>query len=110
MKVANSVGTNLSGMPTAADAAEAEAIMSPLIPAAEQYQAQLAAIKWQPGLVSDAHVLIAQITVLDGVVKSVAQQTASSMKNWFSQYASAAEAVSSASNILRHDLGLPPLS
>jgi hypothetical protein len=61
-------------------------------------------------MVSDAHALVAQIATLEVVVKSVGQQTSSTLATWFARYTSAADGVSSARNLLRHDLDFPPLS
>jgi hypothetical protein len=84
--------------------------MDPLITAAQKYETQLTDMNWPATMTSDAHALVTQIGALVGVMQTVGTQNAVSINSWDSQFESAGQATNSATNILRHDLGLPPVA
>lgn len=104
------VGNKLSSLNPNATGPQVLTVLDPLISAAQKYEMQLTNIPWPPSIVGDAHALITQIGALVGVMESVSSQNAFSVNTWVSQFESAAQSAHSATNILRHDLGLPPVS
>lgn len=108
--VEKSVGNNLSNIDPNATGPQVLTVLDPLISAAQKYETQLTGIAWPPSIVGDAHALITQIGSLVGVMQSVSSQNAFSVNTWVSQFESAGQSAHSATNILRHDLGLPPVS
>jgi hypothetical protein len=83
--------------------------LDPLITECKKYQTQLTNMNWPASMTADAHALITQIGALVGVMEAIGSQNAFSVNSWVSQFESAGQAAHSATNILRHDLGLAPV-
>lgn len=89
--------------------ADIQAAIVPLVPAIQMYSTTLTNIDWPPAAVADAHALVSAVANYLGILETVSVQTVSSLPTWVSQLSAALQQERAAANILRHDVGLPPL-
>jgi hypothetical protein len=102
--------SGLASLPSNATGPQILARFQPLIAAAQKFEAELTGMAWPAAIGGDAHNLITQVASEVGVLQGVAAQNILSVDTWISQLDAADAATNAATNVVRHDLGLPPLA
>ncbi len=95
--------TNVTG-------AEAEAAARPLISALVTFQDKLEAQTWPPGARDDVRALASSFNGLIGDLRALSHDDIADTSSWEGPFLSEDVTTTAATNKVRHDLGLPPLS
>lgn len=113
IKPANDAGcvadAKTKALPSTVDASKYQPIVAPVVAAYNLADQQLTQVDWPANVKPDVTALVQADSALSGDLGALPQQTSISYPQWETQEQADANKEVSAANVVRHDLGLPPV-